>query len=215
MALRVQEMRNTTARAGSSQPRASISVPPISFHSVAYIVTALLALLAIYAIMGNVMGWGRSRLDDFRYGTTRTFQTDEIVGRRVNQAQSARGVRSQRFAAHAERKRRQHAARQGRDPAVGDESCFAGILKEARHHREFALDAQHLIREPRGTAAERPVLRGRRANVEVEERGAAAKLTADERRDEEVGARVHTSSAQKHSGEQKDAAERRERGQGT
>ena len=80
MALRVQEMRNTTARAGSSQPRASIAVPPISFHSIAYIVTGLLALLAIYAIMGNVMGWGRSRLDDFRYGTTRTFQTDEIVG---------------------------------------------------------------------------------------------------------------------------------------
>src|SRR5262245_2870604 len=80
MALRVQEMRNTTARAGSSQPRASVTVPPISFHSIAYIVTALLALLAIYAIMGNVMGWGRSRLDDFRYGTTRTFQTDEIVG---------------------------------------------------------------------------------------------------------------------------------------
>jgi hypothetical protein len=80
MALRVQEMRNAPARAGSSQPRASITVPPISFHSIAYIVTALLALLAIYAIMGNVMGWGRSRIDDFRYGTTRTFQTDEIVG---------------------------------------------------------------------------------------------------------------------------------------
>ena len=80
MAVRSQEMRNTTARAGTPQPRAAITVPPISFHSLAYIVTALLALLAIYAIMGNVMGWGRSRLDDFRYGATRTFQADEIVG---------------------------------------------------------------------------------------------------------------------------------------
>jgi hypothetical protein len=80
MAVRSQEMRNTTARTGSAQPRATITVPPISFHSIAYIVTALLALLAIYAIMGNVMSWGRSRLDDFRYGTTRTFQVDEVVG---------------------------------------------------------------------------------------------------------------------------------------
>jgi len=81
MAVRSQEMRNTTAaRTGSPQPRAAITVPPISFHSIAYIVTGLLVLLAIYAIMGNVMGWGRSRLDDFRYGTTRTFQADEIVG---------------------------------------------------------------------------------------------------------------------------------------
>ena len=80
MAVRSQEMRNTTARSGSAQPRAAIAVPPISFHSIAYIVTALLALLAIYAIMGNVMTWGRNRLDDFRYGTTRTFQTDQVVG---------------------------------------------------------------------------------------------------------------------------------------
>src|SRR4029078_10421094 len=46
----------------------------------AYIVTALLALLAIYAIMGNVMGWGRSRLDDLHYDPARTFQVDEVVG---------------------------------------------------------------------------------------------------------------------------------------
>jgi hypothetical protein len=73
-------MRNTTARAGSPQPRTQIAMPAISLHSLAYIITALLALLAIYAIMGNVMGWGRSRLDDLRYGPTRTFQVDEVVG---------------------------------------------------------------------------------------------------------------------------------------
>jgi hypothetical protein len=80
MAVRSQEMRNTTARVGSPQQRTQIALPAISLHWVAYIVTALLALLAIYAIMGNVMGWGRSRFDDIRYGATRTFQADEVVG---------------------------------------------------------------------------------------------------------------------------------------
>jgi hypothetical protein len=72
-------MRNN-ARSGSTQARTQIALPPISLHTVAYIVTAALALLAIYAIMGNVMSWGRSRYDDLRYGTTRTFQADEVVG---------------------------------------------------------------------------------------------------------------------------------------
>jgi len=79
MAVRSQEMHNT-ARAGSPPSRTRIMLPTISLHSVAYIVTALLALLAIYAIMGNVMGWGRARYDDLRYSTTRTFQADEVVG---------------------------------------------------------------------------------------------------------------------------------------
>mgnify|MGYP007070998636 CR=1 FL=1 len=80
MAVRSQEMRNTTTRTGSAAPRASITVPPISFHTLAYIVTAVLALLAIYAIMGNVMSWGQSKVDDFRYGATRTYQVDAVVG---------------------------------------------------------------------------------------------------------------------------------------
>lgn len=80
MAVRSQEIRNTTARNGSASARGAITVPPISLHTIAYVVTALLALLAIYAIMGNVMGWGRGKLDDFRYGATRTFQIDEVVG---------------------------------------------------------------------------------------------------------------------------------------
>ena len=80
MAVRSQEMHNTTTRAGSPPSRTRIMLPAISLHSVAYIVTALLALLAIYAIMGNVMSWGRARYDDLRYGITRTFQADEVVG---------------------------------------------------------------------------------------------------------------------------------------
>jgi hypothetical protein len=73
-------MRNTTTRTGSAAPRASITVPPISFHTLAYVVTAVLALLAIYAIMGNVMSWGQGKVDDFRYGATRTYQVDAVVG---------------------------------------------------------------------------------------------------------------------------------------
>lgn len=80
MAVRSQEMRNTTTRTGSAAPRASITVPPISLHKLAYIVTAVLVLVAIYAIMGNVMSWGQGKVDDVRYGSTRTFQTDEVVG---------------------------------------------------------------------------------------------------------------------------------------
>jgi hypothetical protein len=79
MAVRSSEMRNTTTRSGS-QSRTVISVPPVSLHTFAYIVTGLLALLAVYAIMGNVVGWARGRIDDVRYGATRTYQVDEVVG---------------------------------------------------------------------------------------------------------------------------------------
>lgn len=80
MAVRSQEMRNTNAHSRVIQPRPMIAVPSIRFHSIAYVVTGLLALLAIYAIMGNVMTWGSDRLNDLRYGTTRTFQMDAVVG---------------------------------------------------------------------------------------------------------------------------------------
>lgn len=79
MAVTSRDIRNTAARTGS-QSRTAIPVPPISLHTLAYIVTGLLALLAIYAIMGNVVGWARGHVDDIRYGSTRTYQVDEVVG---------------------------------------------------------------------------------------------------------------------------------------
>lgn len=78
MAIRSQEIRSTVRSQG--QARSTLTIPSISFHSFAYLVTGLLALIAIYAIMGNVMTWGRSRLDDLRYGSTRTFQMQAVVG---------------------------------------------------------------------------------------------------------------------------------------
>src|SRR5262245_17558737 len=80
MAVRHQALHSNTARNGSVQSRPLLTIPSISLHSLAYMATALLALLPIYAIMGNVMTWGRSRLDDLRYGTTRTYHMDAVVG---------------------------------------------------------------------------------------------------------------------------------------
>jgi hypothetical protein len=79
MAVRSQEMR-TPVRAGSSQSRPFVTAPSLNFHSVAYVVTGLLALLAIYAIMGNVVTWGREQVDNVVYGTPRTYHTDMVVG---------------------------------------------------------------------------------------------------------------------------------------
>jgi hypothetical protein len=79
MAIRSQEMR-PAPRSNSAPLRPYVAVPPINLHSLAYLATALLALLAIYAVMGNVVGWGRERLDDIRYGTPRTYHVEAIVG---------------------------------------------------------------------------------------------------------------------------------------
>jgi hypothetical protein len=80
MAVRSQEIRNTVTRQGSVQSRPMIAIPAIPLHSAAYLVTLLLALLAVYAVMGHVVAWGDSRLNDLRYGATRTFQMDAVVG---------------------------------------------------------------------------------------------------------------------------------------
>lgn len=80
MAVRSQELRNTTARTGTQTARPLVAAPTISLHTIAYIVTGLLALLAIYAIMGHVVTWARERIDDVRYTSTRTFHVDEVVG---------------------------------------------------------------------------------------------------------------------------------------
>jgi hypothetical protein len=79
MAVRSQEMRNPV-RSHSSAAKPFVATPKVNLHSFAYIVTGLLALLAIYAIMGNVVGWGREQVDTLRYGATRTFHTDAVVG---------------------------------------------------------------------------------------------------------------------------------------
>jgi len=49
--------------------------------SVAYIVTGLLALLAIYVLLSSVIGWAGVLYDDVRYGRPRTFHLTANVGR--------------------------------------------------------------------------------------------------------------------------------------
>ena len=80
MAVRSQEIRSVTTKAGSVNPRSLSVTPTVSLHSIAYLVTALLALVAIYAVMGNVLTWGRAQYDTLRYGSTRTFQLDAALG---------------------------------------------------------------------------------------------------------------------------------------
>lgn len=80
MAVRSQEMRNNPVRSHSGGARPSVTIPVISLHTVVYVITTLLALLAIYAIIGHVVTWGREQIDDMRYGTPRTFHVDEVVG---------------------------------------------------------------------------------------------------------------------------------------
>lgn len=79
MAVRSQEIRSTT-RAGSVNPRPVSVTPSVSPHTLAYLVTALLALIAISAVMGNVVSWGRAQFDTLRYGNPRTFQLSEAIG---------------------------------------------------------------------------------------------------------------------------------------
>lgn len=87
MAVRSQEMRSTTVRSSMvrsnntvNRPRTVSLTPSISLHSFAYIVTVVLALLAVYAVMGNIVAWGQVKIDDLRYGNPRTFHLDAVVG---------------------------------------------------------------------------------------------------------------------------------------
>lgn len=80
MAVRSQELRGTSTRSHNASTRPLVTAPPVSLHTFVYVVTLILALLAVYAIMGHVVSWSRDRIDDMRYGTPRTFHADEVVG---------------------------------------------------------------------------------------------------------------------------------------
>lgn len=46
----------------------------------AYLVTFLLAALAIYVLVGAAVSWGQVRIDDLRYGRPRTTHLEGFVG---------------------------------------------------------------------------------------------------------------------------------------
>lgn len=63
-------------------PRHEVALPRATSvrQPITYIATVLLALLAIYALMSNVVGWASTWLDDIRYGRPRTFHLAANVG---------------------------------------------------------------------------------------------------------------------------------------
>ncbi|MEI7769068.1 MAG: hypothetical protein WCI67_03715 [Chloroflexales bacterium] len=70
-----------TSRDLRNERRPIISLPRGNVGSIAYIVTGLLALLAAYVLLSGLIGWGRTLIDDLRYGRPRTFQLSASVGR--------------------------------------------------------------------------------------------------------------------------------------
>ncbi|NWF80638.1 MAG: hypothetical protein HXY37_11400 [Chloroflexi bacterium] len=53
---------------------------PASFGPLAYLVTAVLAVLASYVLVNALIGWAQVRLDDLRYGRPRTSHVAGYVG---------------------------------------------------------------------------------------------------------------------------------------
>lgn len=70
-----------TSRDLRNERRPAVTIPTVKMGSIAYIVTGLLALLAMYVLLSSVVGWGRVVLDDLRYGRPRTFHLTANVGR--------------------------------------------------------------------------------------------------------------------------------------
>lgn len=73
MAVQSRDLRN--------ERRAPMSLPVKNVGGIAYIVTGILALLAIYVLLSSVIGWGRVLVDDMKYGRPRTFHLTASVGR--------------------------------------------------------------------------------------------------------------------------------------
>lgn len=73
MAVQSRELRN--------ERRAQITLPVKNVGNIAYIVTGILALLAVYVLLSSVIGAGRVFVDDIKYGRPRTFHLTANVGR--------------------------------------------------------------------------------------------------------------------------------------
>jgi hypothetical protein len=59
---------------------------------IAYLVTAALALLALYLLLSTAITWGRIKIDDVRYGRPRTFQLEAFVGHHEEQGLPTRMI---------------------------------------------------------------------------------------------------------------------------
>lgn len=61
--------------------RASLPLPTANVGTIAYIITGILALLAAYVLLSSAIGFGRTMIDDVKYGRPRTFHLTANVGR--------------------------------------------------------------------------------------------------------------------------------------
>lgn len=69
-----------TSRNLHQERRPAVTLPSGSVSTLAYVITAGLALLAVYVLLSSVVGWGRVAMDDVRYGRPRTFHLTAMVG---------------------------------------------------------------------------------------------------------------------------------------
>lgn len=71
-----------TSREINSQRRLRVDLhtPLEGLRRLAYLITGVLALVALYVLLSNAFGWGRVLLDDLQYGRPRTFHLAADVG---------------------------------------------------------------------------------------------------------------------------------------
>ncbi|MBO9311169.1 MAG: VCBS repeat-containing protein [Chloroflexus sp.] len=74
-------MAVTSREIRSPRRMSSIAMPKLALSNSAYIVTSLLAILAIYVLVSAFISWGQTLLDDWQYGRPRTFHLIAEVGR--------------------------------------------------------------------------------------------------------------------------------------
>ncbi|WP_322494864.1 hypothetical protein [Chloroflexus sp.] len=74
-------MAVTSREIRSPRRMSTMAVPTPALGTAAYIVTGLLAVLALYVLVSAVISWGQVVVDDWRYGRPRTFHLTADVGR--------------------------------------------------------------------------------------------------------------------------------------
>ncbi len=75
-------MAVTSREIRAPQSHQSAVLPGVQWNfSVVHLATLLVAMLAIYVLVGWVVNWGQVRLDDLRYGRPRTMHLSGFVGR--------------------------------------------------------------------------------------------------------------------------------------
>jgi hypothetical protein len=79
MTIQIRDIRNPHRRSVRSDTTAMFRVTP-SVYTPRFFATAVLTILALYIGVSTLVSWGGIQLADVRYGATRTFHTDAVVG---------------------------------------------------------------------------------------------------------------------------------------